>query len=375
MPTPSHKPESQNQVVSTEIPKRSPAALAKAELLSLGDRFGLDKAILASSWRQQRLLILGYHGIAREDEHEWQPYLYVSRQQFLRRLEILQECQCAVLRLDEAIERLYAGALQPRAVVLTFNDGYLDFYQVAWPALKAFNYPAAVYLTTYYCRFNRPVFPLMCSYLLWKGVRQTLAWPEVTGPSIVITRQNLDAMRYRLECYCQEEGLTGTDKHELLRELAGRFGVDFGEMCRRRVLHLLDSNEVRQLHAEGVEFELHTHRERVYSDRASFLSEIEENRKCIEELTGYRPRHFCYPSGWRLPEFPEWLQAEGIESATTCDAQLASRRSPRLLIPRVLDASNISEAEFRGWVTGFRAFLPVRRTLPHEIPLAPAKKQ
>ena len=56
-----------------------------------------------SAWRRNRLLILGYHGISLDSEHEWDGKLYMSAVQFRRRLELLAEGGCAVLALDEAL--------------------------------------------------------------------------------------------------------------------------------------------------------------------------------------------------------------------------------------------------------------------------------
>src|SRR5258708_5047520 len=122
-----------------------------------------------SDWRRQRLLILCYHGISLEDEHQWRPALYISPQKLERRLEILRRGNYAVLPLGDLLERLYRNDLPPRAVALTFDDGAYDFYKQAYPRLKQFGFPATVYLTTYYSEFQRPIFNLICSYMMWKA--------------------------------------------------------------------------------------------------------------------------------------------------------------------------------------------------------------
>src|SRR5271157_2717913 len=89
---------------------------------------GLFELVKNSRWRQQRLLIICYHGIALEDEHLWRPYLFISPRQFERRLEILRNGNYSVLRLGDAVEKMYKGELPPRSVALTFDDGTYDFY-------------------------------------------------------------------------------------------------------------------------------------------------------------------------------------------------------------------------------------------------------
>src|SRR5258708_790315 len=142
--------------------------------------------MLNSSWRQQRLAILCYHGVSLEDEHLWAPELYMEASQLRERFEYLREKRCNVLGLDEAVQRLYQGNLPKRTVAITFDDGTYDFYRLAFPILKELELESTVYLTTYYSEFNRPVFDVMSRYLLWKGRGQTLKFPDVLDSPIVL---------------------------------------------------------------------------------------------------------------------------------------------------------------------------------------------
>jgi len=122
-----------------------------------------------SSWRRSRLLILCYHGIAAYGQERWDGSLFISAELFVKRLQTLIDGGFRVLSLPEGLSRLAANTLPERSVVLTFDDGFYSFYQVAWPILKHYNLPATVYLTTYYCSYNRPVFDLIAAYILWRA--------------------------------------------------------------------------------------------------------------------------------------------------------------------------------------------------------------
>ena len=115
---------------------------------------GVFRLVANSPWRQQRLLILCYHGTSLEDEHLWRPGLYMDPQKLEQRLESLKKGHYSVLSLDGALQRVRAGTLPPRSVVITFDDGTYDFYQQAFPRLKSYGFPVTVYQTTYYtsCR-------------------------------------------------------------------------------------------------------------------------------------------------------------------------------------------------------------------------------
>src|SRR6266542_4635523 len=132
----------------------------KQTTLQVAHSMGIDHQFADSAWRRERLLILCYHGISLEDEHEWKPSLFMSPRDFESRLVMLRRQNYTVLPLAHALTRLYARELPPRAVTITFDDGLYDFYKQAFPLLKKYGYLATVYLSTFYCDYNRPVFPV-----------------------------------------------------------------------------------------------------------------------------------------------------------------------------------------------------------------------
>jgi peptidoglycan/xylan/chitin deacetylase (PgdA/CDA1 family) len=269
-----------------------------------------------------------------------------------------------VLPLGEAVERLYADDLPDRAVALTFDDGTSDFSRKAFPLLKEFEFPATLYLTTFYTHYNRPVFDLMCSYLLWKGRNNTVDLKTLTQGDVKIDLLTQDAQQValnKIKRFAREQELSAEAKDSLLATLAAQLHIDYAALIGYRLMHNLTTAEVQQLAADGADIQLHTHRHRTPMDRELFLREIEDNRVSIKALTGRRPLHFCYPSGVHDPAFLPWLQESGIISATTCDIGFASPTSNALLLPRVLDNPRLSTIEFESWLTGISAVLPRRR--------------
>ena len=103
----------------------------KRTSLQVCKNLGLFHLSQHSRWRQRRLLILCYHGVSLEDEHEWNPPLYMKPSDLEARFEMLKQGGYAVLPLGEAINRLYANDLPERSVAITFDDGDYDFYKQA----------------------------------------------------------------------------------------------------------------------------------------------------------------------------------------------------------------------------------------------------
>lgn len=325
-----------------------------------------------SEWRRQRLLILCYHGISLQDEHEWRPALYLTAQKLERRFEILKRNECNVLSLNEALHRLYMKELPPRSVAITFDDGNYDFYRNAYPILNRYNFPATVYLTTYYSNYQRPIFNLVCPYMMWKARNQGNVDLKEFGlyrpVALASAEARLEATTHLLN-WAREKHLTGEEKDQIAVALSRRLQIDYEEISSKRMLQLMNRQEVRKLADAGIDFQLHTHRHRTPVNEELFRLEIRENRNWILDAAGTTGSHFCYPSGVYRHEFLPWLSAENIISATTCDTGLATARSNPLLLPRLVDTPGRTDLEFESWVNGVGQFLSRRKPVGSFYPI------
>jgi peptidoglycan/xylan/chitin deacetylase (PgdA/CDA1 family) len=342
----------------------------KLSLLNVSRAAGAFRFARNTSWRGEQLLIICYHGVSIDDEHEWGRGLYMTPEGLAGRFELLRRRRCAVLPLDEAVRRLYEGTLPARSVALTFDDGNFDFYSRAWPLLKAYGFPATVYLTTYYCETNLPVFPLVVSYVLWKGRALEFSFPLSSRGDVRLDTRSAEGRRSAQQTIVRvahAEGMSAKEKDALAERLADVVGVDYAEIKRKRLMHIMNAKEVREVAAAGVDIQLHTHRHRSPPDEERYRAEVATNRERIVALTGATPRHFCYPSGAWSPRFSNWLGEENIVSATTCEPGIASARQDRFRLPRLLDHSEMTPLEFDAWLCGLGALLPRRPVGSHAI--------
>ena len=314
---------------------------------------GFFAASARSSRRSNRLLILCYHGISLRDENAWEPLMYLSANHFRQRLEALRAARIEVLPLEEGLARLRADSLPPRAAVITFDDGYYDFYSVALPLLQEFGLPATLYLSTYYCDYRMPVFNLMIPYLIWKSGRTKVDWGEAELPPMPVgTPSERFLVTQALLRLAESQQLDTRGKDDLARHFAAHLGINYDDLLQARLFQLVTPEEAALTSRAGIDIQLHTHRHRTPRDQALFTREIRDNRNRIREFTGRDATHFCYPSGDYAPEFLPWLRELGVKSATTCVAGLASRNSDSLLLPRLLDDDQATPLEFEGWLCG-----------------------
>lgn len=321
----------------------------------------LFRQVVESQWRSERLLILCYHGVSFEDEHEWKPSFSIVASDLEARFAMLRQEGYSVLPLDEAIQRLYARTLPRKSVTITFDDGLYNFYTNAWPLLKAYGYPATMYLTTYYCFQNLPVFPLICSYMFWKKKGAMIASNPAVGlaewADLSTEQGRWDAWK-AVQDHAEKLHMSALEKNDLARALANHLQLNFDEIVEKRLCHLMTPGQIREIASDGVDIQMHTHRHRSPMDRVLFQKEIQDNREKIQALTGRVPNHHCYPSGLYNAAFLPWLTEQNVKSATTCDSGFADADTHPLLLPRFLDGSNVSPIEFESWVSGVGAFVP-----------------
>lgn len=321
---------------------------------------GLFHLVRESSWRSRRLLILAYHGFSLIDEHSWYPELFLSPVEFESRLAALAAAGYRVLPLTSALTKLYDGTLPQKSVVITVDDGNYDFYAKALPLLQKYEFPATVYLTTYYCDHSLPLFNHICSYMLWKcrgrvipaaGLIDSISELDLRRP------ETLSHAYKSLLLSAERQRLSVKSKDEFARRLADVLSLDYDEFLCLRLLQRMNPTEVAAVAAAGIDIQLHTHRHRTPREWPLFREEIEENRCRIMGMTKRNPNHFCYPSGVYKSEFFPWLTNMGIVSATTCIPGLASPEINPLLLPRVLDGTDVSPIEFEGWASGLSSYI------------------
>ena len=350
---------------SAPASSRSKLKSVKLAMLTVALRAGLFRAVRDSAWRSKRLLILAYHGLSLGDEHLWSPELYLPADALRARFEMMRDGGYTVLPLRDAVARLREGTLPPRAVAITFDDGMWDFKKVAVPLLQEFQFPATVYVTTYYAQKQAPIFKIACRYFLWTGRNQTISGENLTmagGPLPLLSASQRNQALFAIEQRLRHVNGGVAEETATLRRLAERVGADFDRFLAERRLQIMTPDEIGALPDDIVSVQLHTHRHRVPLREAAFQKEIQDNRTA---LSAWRPGEildgFCYPSGVTDPRFLPWLRDLGIQTGLTCDTGMATATTEPLLLPRLVDSTRLTRLEFESWLTGFGSLLPSLR--------------
>jgi peptidoglycan/xylan/chitin deacetylase (PgdA/CDA1 family) len=98
---------------------------------------------------EQSIPILMYHSISSYASKGFRPCI-VSPEAFDNHLTYLEQHHYTSLTVTQLVQAMANGSstLPPRPVVLTFDDGYADFYTAALPALQRHGFTATLYIAT-----------------------------------------------------------------------------------------------------------------------------------------------------------------------------------------------------------------------------------
>jgi peptidoglycan/xylan/chitin deacetylase (PgdA/CDA1 family) len=305
-----------------------------------------------------QLRILCYHGFSISDEHELAPYVFMRTETFARRMRILRKRGLAVISLEEAVERLRAGAITNGETVITFDDGWASDLLVM-PILESYGFPACLYITTEHLGAGTEAFNVTLAQMVHRSKRDHISLrnlhPQIDG--VYNVAGDPAAATAKLLAATEKIGSL-QECQRLLGPLAEALGLDYAAFIAGGRFQFLSKEQITALAGKGVSIQLHTHTHHLPSGNFDEMAnEIRKNRTAITHLTGVEPTHFCYPSGEYSPLHPEWLARLGVVSATTCDSGLNGSDNSLLLLKRYLDSEYTSDIEFEAEITGVRELL------------------
>lgn len=121
--------------------------------IALGPAIKLRELI----WHNQRLRVFVYHRICNMPRETSLEYWNVPPAQFDLQMHYLRRHGYNVLTVGEAYRLIHAGLpLPPRAVSITFDDGYHNNYEFAYPILHKYGLRATIFLVYEYVGGRRP---------------------------------------------------------------------------------------------------------------------------------------------------------------------------------------------------------------------------
>ncbi|RAI42852.1 polysaccharide deacetylase family protein [Rhodoplanes roseus] len=267
-------------------------------------RSGLEALYFSGAHRLMRpflggvgaILMLHHVRPARPDAFQPNRLLEITPDFLERVVARLQRMQVDFVSLDEVHRRLAERDFGRRFVAFTFDDGYRDNKEWAYPILKRHGIPFAIYVPT--------SFPDRLGELWWAALEAVIAG----NSAIVLEMRGRD---------CRVECATSAEKSEAfallyawlrampsdammmdaVRELAARYRVDIAAICDSLCMSW---DEIRDIAADPlVTIGAHTVNHVMLAKACDTVARSELKMGCavLETALGAPPRHLAYPYG------------------------------------------------------------------------------
>lgn len=237
--------------------------------------------------KQKKLFILIYHRVL--DEPDFMRPGEVDKKTFTWQMQLLAR-QFNVLSLEDALQRMQTDTLPPRAVCITFDDGYADNYTNALPILQQFNLTATFFIASGFLDGGR-----MWNDTVIESVRNLkipiLDLNEIGLGEFETSNQNQK---------CQ----TASDIIQKIKHLSFDERSRYVEYIATKSQNLpndlmMTSQQLKSLHQSGMEIGGHTVNHPILAklDEQSSKNEISNNKTYLEVLLEINLRFFAYPNG------------------------------------------------------------------------------
>ena len=274
----------------------------------------VDKLDQATRARPDALAILTYHRIADSTQSELLypglisagPAEFEEQMRFLAaRHRPLGLGQLVAVRREEA-------QLPLRSVLVTFDDGYRDFAEEAWPILKRHGIPVVLFVPTAY-----PGNPGRAFW--WDTLYGALSSAESQTIETPVGTLRLGSSSDRMSAFRRLRGLVRSLPHADAMTVVDDLCDSLG--ARPPQATVLAWPELRRLHTEGVVLAPHS-RTHPLLDRIPLEAAREEILGSLGDLAhevGTVPRVFAYPAGGENAEVARLLREEGFELGFTTE--------------------------------------------------------
>ncbi|UZE97970.1 polysaccharide deacetylase family protein [Alkalimarinus alittae] len=233
--------------------------------------------------------ILMYHRIRATAEGDG-IHVDVFRQQ----MEVLAR-DFNVVSLESLLQLAHNNQPLPQhAVVITFDDGYEDFYLNAFPILQSLALPATVFVTTGFVSDETWLWPDKIKYMLAESQIDNLLVPEL-NQTFTLSRDKLLAW-HGIADYCLT--IPNKQKNPFINELAIKLGVTL-PVSAPDMYKPLNWDEVKAMSASGIDIGSHsvTHPVMTKLELADLRDELENSKLTIEQMLNKPVTGFCFPNG------------------------------------------------------------------------------
>lgn len=292
---------------------------------------------MASRFTGQGIAILMYHSVMNDPSSAQMTLgdIIHSTHVFRGQMELLARHFRAVTLDDVLLFLKGVKTLPPRAVVVTFDDGYADNYQAANDILSPLGIPAVFYVTVDCIDRQRLPWPSLLRYAFLTSKRND--WSDIDGSMwpLASREQRLHAF-LRAAGYCSK--LTGKAQDDFVESMERHLDT---KPLRTSQRLMMTWDEVRGLARNGHTVGSHTmtHPNVAHIGESDARTELLGAKRRLEQELGTPIVHFSYPCPALQPHWADRTvnasREVGYQTAVTTNRGLVRRHDDPLSLRRI----------------------------------------
>lgn len=306
---------------------------------------GLLRCLLRKRF-QDKSFILMYHRIVHapgKDANLLQPGMYVTDNTLQKHLAFLKK-RFSIIPLSEMVSRINLGQPIGGCCSITFDDGWRDSYDIAFPLLKRYQVPAMVFLATGYIGTNKWFWPEELTWCLEMLLKQDAGYAETN-----------DLIKHFLPAMDRSRKKNHTDLIDGALERVKKYRPDERDAlldAMRKALPdrskdrlLMNWDEVTEMHESGlVSFGAHTvnHSYLDQVDQGAARFEISLSKQIIEDRLDAAVTLFAYPNGNYTLPIIGMLEQSGFLGAVTTKRGYVDKNIHLMEMPRISMHDDVS---------------------------------
>jgi len=274
--------------------------MSKKSLLAdvLFRRLGFVTLPICNAIKPKALYVLAYHRVHLLPGPDY-PFLdgivSASPESFEKQLRFVSK-RFNVINFNDISDLLASGAKVPEnALVITFDDGYADNYEIAFKMLMEFGLTATVFVATSFVDSGQPLWFDRSAYIIKALPSGTISFDsgryefEVTDTNreeiissvrdLFLSHANEDRLRWLGELQRQSGVIVSSEHLELVKPLSW--------------------DQIREMSDRGIEIGSHTvtHPYLTKLNDDAMMFELSESKRAIEQHTGKKVKSVAYPAG------------------------------------------------------------------------------
>jgi peptidoglycan/xylan/chitin deacetylase (PgdA/CDA1 family) len=292
--------------------------------------------------------ILMYHSVMNDPTSvdDWLGGIVHSTDVFRGQMELLAR-NYQPLSLDQ-VKKFAEGneEVPSRSVVVSFDDGYVDNYEIAAPILNQIGVPAVFYVTVDCVEEGRLPWPARLRFAFRTATRES--WCDSSGKNWPLSSSEQREIAYLFSCdQCCK--LTGTSQQNYVAEVE--------EQLNAKVSHesaelMMTYDQIRGLKKQGHIIGSHTmtHPNMAQIKLEDARVEMTESKRRLDQHLNTRVQHFSYPCPALSPHWNSQTLAAsreaGYATAVTTDGGLARRGDDLLRLNRIRPTKTVEGLEW-----------------------------